>query len=137
MSQENLEIVERVIRAVTARPKPDYETLNELVASDHVLVPAGAEVGIEEEAHGATGYRVWRDNLTASFSDIRIELKGAVDLEPDKVLAVTAVSALGRTSGAEAGQRLWNVITVRQGKVVRTEAYTDSAKALHAIGLSE
>jgi hypothetical protein len=42
MSQENLEIVERGIRAATASPEPDYNTVNALYSKAHVLVPAGA-----------------------------------------------------------------------------------------------
>jgi ketosteroid isomerase-like protein len=36
-----------------------------------------------------------------------------------------------------AEQRVWNVVTVAGGKIVRTEAYIDPATALEALGLSE
>ena len=33
------------------------------------------------------------------------------------------------------GQRLWQVLTMREGKIVRIQDYTDQANALQAAGL--
>jgi ketosteroid isomerase-like protein len=128
MSQENLEMVERAIRAAIARPKPDYETMNELYAADHVLVPAG----VDQDEHGAAGFREWRENVAEDLSDVRHELNGVVDLGPDKALAVTTTFAEGKTSGVQVEQRTWNVVTIKHGRIIRTEAYTDWTKALRA-----
>jgi ketosteroid isomerase-like protein len=137
MSQQNLDLVVRAIRAAIARPKPDYATVNELYAADHVLVPSGAEIGLEEEARGAEGFREWRRKLDEFMVNAEHELRGAIDIGPDKVLAVTTSRAEGAVSGAAAEQRLWNVVTVVGGKVARTEAYADPQKALEAAGLRE
>ena len=137
MSQENVEIVTRAITAAIARPKPDYPTVNELYATDHVLVPVGAAGGIEGEGTGADGFRAWRKEIE-EFLSAELELQGAIDVGPGKVLAVITTRFEGRASGAGAEQRIWNVITVRGGQVVRTEAFTDPVKALRAAaGLSE
>lgn len=60
---------------------------------------------------------------------------GAVDVGGSKVLCVFTAQFRGPTSGAEFEQRTWAVATVRGGRVVRTEVYTDPAKALEAAGL--
>jgi ketosteroid isomerase-like protein len=137
MSEENVEIVTRGIAAAVARPEPDYSTVNELYSPDHVLVPVGADAGIEGEGTGAEGYRAWREEIQ-EFLSAEIELQGAIDVGPGKVLAVVITRFEGTTSGAASEQRIWNVVTVRGGRIVRTEAFTDPSKALRvAAGLSE
>ena len=43
----------------------------------------------------------------------------------------------GKQSGAETEQRLAGMVTVRDGKVVRTEVYRSPEEALEATGLRE
>jgi ketosteroid isomerase-like protein len=43
----------------------------------------------------------------------------------------------GSKSGASVDWRYWNVITLRRGKWLRIEWFTDRAEALEAAGLSE
>ncbi|MDQ2675878.1 MAG: hypothetical protein M3Y34_03635 [Actinomycetota bacterium] len=129
MSQENVEIVTRAIAAAIARPKPDYATLNELYSPDHVLVPVGAASGVEEEGRGAEGFRIWREGIE-EFLAPELELQGAVDIGPGKVLAVITTRFEGKASGAGAEEQIWNVVTVRDGLLVRTEAFTDPRRAL-------
>jgi ketosteroid isomerase-like protein len=135
MSQENLDIVTRAMRAASSRPEPDFATLNELYAPDHVFVPAGADM-IEEEAHGMRGFLAWREE-TQKLLGAEHDLRGSVDVGPDKVLVVTATRFRGSASGVASEQRIWNVVTVIGGKITRTEAYVDPQKALEAAGLSE
>lgn len=133
MSRETLEIVERAVRAATAQPKPDYDTVNELYAADHVLVPAGARSGLEHEAQGAAGFRAWREIVETDLGDPVHELEGVVDVGSNTVLTVTTTRFKTRRSGVAGEQRLWSVITLQQGKIVRTEAYTNPADALDAL----
>ena len=135
MSQENLDLVLRAIRAVLARPKPDFETINALVHPDHVLVPFDASTLGGAEAQGARGYKAWLEQ-TAEVLEWEAELKGAVDVGPHKVLVVTLNRNRGASSGAETEDRVWHVVTVTNGKLTRTESYLDPAKALEAAGLS-
>lgn len=136
MSQENLDLVVRAMRAVRARPEPDFETVNALYHPDHVLVPLGAHSLGEAEAHGARGFKAWLEQ-TADAVRWEAELKGAVDVGPDKVLAVTLNRFWGASSGVETEERVWNVVTVRDGKITRTDTYLDSRQALAAVGPSE
>jgi ketosteroid isomerase-like protein len=135
MSHENLEIVTSAPRAAFAWPDPDLATLNKLYAANHVLVPAGAG-GIEEEARGMEGYKAWREEV-GSVMKPTFDVKGAVDAGPDKVLAVISNRFSGRSSGVAMEQRMWLVVTVKGGRITRTQAFTDSAQALEAAGLRE
>ncbi len=135
MSQENVEIVTRAMQAALTRPEPDFATVNELYASDHVFVPAGASM-VEGEAHGAPGFRAWLSE-TRELLGAEHDLRGVVDIGPEKVLAVTTTRFKGTASGVASEQRMWNLVTVAGGKVVRTEVYPDPAKALEAAGLRE
>ena len=131
MSQENLETVERAMRAVIARPRPDYDTMNALYSEAHVFVPAGVASGLEDEGRGAEGYRAWREGLE-SVGEVEHEFVSAVDVGPETVLAVTLARLVGRVSGTPAEQRLWSVVTVQGGRITRTEAFTDPESALAA-----
>lgn len=131
MSREDLEIATRALQAAIARPQPDYATVNELYAPDHVFAPAGAESGIEEEAQGAEGFRRWRETTQQILSPEH-ELEGVVDVGGGKVLVVTTTRFKVQRTDTESEQRIWTVVTIKNGKIVRTEAYTDPARALEA-----
>jgi ketosteroid isomerase-like protein len=135
MSQENLDLVMAGVQAALARPTPDYETVNRAYAPDHVLIPLGAGV-LLEEAHGAAGFRGWLTD-TGDLLDAEHEMRGAVDLGPDKVLVVTTTRFKGAVSGVSAEQRSWAVVTVKDGKIARTELFANEADALEAVGLRE
>jgi ketosteroid isomerase-like protein len=130
-----LDIVTRAMKAALARPEPDFATLNELYAPHHVLVPAGADL-VEQEVRGARGFRTWREEVQELLGAEQ-DLRGAVDVGPEKVLAVITTRYKGRSSGLASEQRTWNVITVRGGKITRTESFIAPRKALEAAGLRE
>src|SRR4051812_29139562 len=137
MSQENLDLVTRAIRAAIRRSKPDFQTINVLFHPDHVLVSIMADkLGSEAAAVGASGYKDWLEAQEDVMS-FETELRGAIDVGPDTVIAVTTIRVRGASSGATTDQRVWSVMTVTDGKIIRTENYIDPAEALEAVGLSE
>ncbi len=136
MSEENLDLVVRAIKAALRRPKPDFETVNALYHPDHVLVPLTANTLGEGEARGAEGYKTWLQQTDDAVS-WEGELKGAVDVGPDKVLVVTQTRFQGASSGIKTEERTWSVVTVTEGKITRTDVYNDPIQALEAAGLSE
>lgn len=144
MSRENVELVTRAVRAATARPKPDFATMNALFHPDHVFVPRNTFD--TDEVRGARGYQAHlREQGQAGLSEAPAEaavsweadLEGAVDVSGDKVLCVVSARFRGSASGAELSERQWVVVTVRDGQVSRTEMYSDPAEALEAVGLRE
>ena len=55
----------------------------------------------------------------------------------DRVFLAARFHARGRASGVEVGTRLYEVFTLRDGKVLRIDEYEHRADALEAAGLSE
>jgi ketosteroid isomerase-like protein len=133
MSQENLELVTRAINASFVKPKPDTATMNELYHPEHVWVPVDVAT---TEVVGGAGYKAWLDEQ-GELMPWEGELHGAIDIEPDTVLAVSTIRWHGAASGIDLEQRVWNVMTVSDGQITRTEAFLSSADALKALGRSE
>jgi ketosteroid isomerase-like protein len=85
-----------------------------------------------------------RDHLLRAAADWietvdgwQIEIEELIDGTDGRVVVVVRVVARGRGSGAPVYQRVFSVITVRDGKVARIHDHTERAKALEAAGLSE
>jgi ketosteroid isomerase-like protein len=141
MSQDELELVTKAVRAVNARPKPDFATINELFHPDHVFVPLLSQLE-GDEYQGARGYQQFlrEGSATLGSSDAPVswdaDLEGAIDVGNHKVIVVTSTRYRGTTSGVELEQRTWVVMTVRDGRVSRSEVYNDPTEALKA-ALSE
>jgi ketosteroid isomerase-like protein len=136
MSRENVEIARRAVEAATRRPKPDFAAVNALYHPDHELVGwvAGPDQG--QTFRGAEGFRDW---LTANEEAFEFEsrLEQARALDQERVLLVMTLSIRGRQSGVAYEQRTGSVVTVREGKVVRTENYPSPEEAIQAVGLRE
>jgi hypothetical protein len=65
------------------------------------------------------------------------DFAGGVAPPPRRLLSQSTLRFRGASSEVEVDQRLWFVITVADGKIVRTEAFTDPEKAMRSIGRSE
>ena len=77
MSQQDVDLVMRVIRAAIRRPKPDFETVNALYHPDHVHVSVvAAKLGGEAETVGAAGFKAWLEDREAVLN-WEAELEGA------------------------------------------------------------
>jgi ketosteroid isomerase-like protein len=143
MSREELELVTRAMRAVSARPKPDFATMNEVFHPDHVFVPVFGQIE-GAEYHGARGsqefFREVLPSPDTKTSDAAMsgesDFEGAIDVGNHKVIAVHTGRYRGTASGVEVEQRLWTVMTVRNGRISRSEVFHDPTDALRA-ALSE
>ena len=67
----------------------------------------------------------------------QIEVEELIDGAGGRVVVIVRVVARGRESGAPVHQRVFSVITVRDGKVARIHDHTDRNQALQAAGLRE
>ncbi len=133
MSKENLGLVRAALEAAAKRPKPDYETINTLYHPEHVFVPA--VVG-KVEAKGVAGYKAWLKESEELMPWAIREFEGAVEIAPRTVLAQITMEFRGGSSEIAIDQRMWLLVMVSDGKITRTEAYVDPARALEAVGLS-
>ena len=55
------------MKAALAQPEPDFATVNEFYAPDHVFVPLAADM-LEREARGARGFQAWREETRESWA---------------------------------------------------------------------
>ena len=135
MSRENVEVVRRAAEAVFRRPKPDFETINKLFHPEHEFVSVTSAL----EGRSWRGGFGFRDFLTSFGESMEWtgEVESATELDPERVLLVAVVTTRGKSSDVGLSDRRWVVMTVREGKVVRTETYPSRGDALEAVGLRE
>jgi ketosteroid isomerase-like protein len=134
VSQENVEIVRRATQAAMRRPT-DWDTVNALYHPRHELISLTGRV----EGGPGVGDQGWRDWLE------RMDEAGQWRYEPEeirpaaggRVVLIGRVWLRGGRSGAETELALGTVVTLRNGKIVRTEVYPSANEALEAAGLKD
>jgi ketosteroid isomerase-like protein len=133
MSQENVEVVRRVVQAFSDR---DADVASSYLAPEiewEPASPAALERAVyrgRDEVAGATAelWEVW-DVFRFEESEVR-------DLG-DSVLWLGHVGLRGGGSQVELQQEFANLAELRDGKIVRGRAYLSWAEGLEAAGLSE
>ncbi len=133
MSQENVEIVRRAFerfQATRAFGDPEFHS------PDHVYRPM-AGFTESEEYRGIEGYRGFGESfLEAWADDFTINATSLGDYG-DAVIARLEFRGHARASGIEISERMFEVLWLRDGLIIRTEDFADRAQALKAVGLEE
>ena len=133
MSQENVEIAVRYFEAI------DLAGAIGALAEDVTFVFHGQSRGLAG-AETVSGKKAAIDWLTDWFSrfdpDYRMEVEESRDWG-DRVLVVTNHRAKGRASGVPISQQTTQVMTLRDGKIVRQDFFANRDEALDAAGLRE
>ena len=134
MSQENVEVVERCLRAWNRGDRDGW------------LAPIHAEAewssAIQRQVEGATHvYRGWAElrrfwDEWHALWDVDIDVSEVRDLG-DFVLVLAAFRAQGKSSGAEVEQSIGYVFEFEDGLIRRASAYLSPEEALRAAGLRE
>jgi hypothetical protein len=70
-------------------------------------------------------------------SPIRFEPERFVDVDDERVLVLVRVLATGRESGAQVEFRAAQVLTLRDGLLMRFKVSANRNEAIDAVGLSE
>jgi ketosteroid isomerase-like protein len=136
MSQENVELVRRALEAGGRRPKPDFDTVNALYHPEHVFVAAIS--GVEGRSYrGAKGFRDYLREMDEVWAEREWRFERLEAIDAERVLAVGVFSGRSQLAGVPQQWAFANVVTVRDGKVVRTENYGSVESALEALGLRE
>lgn len=132
MSQENVEVVRRVVDAVT---REDWSGLTAFISSEcelhdfdlpDVEVHYGPDGVLEWIAHWGAAWESW------SLHDLYLRPVG-----DDRVLVLWRFAAKGKGSGIELNRDDAVACTLREGKIARVEYYNDQQQALEAVGLQE
>src|SRR6478672_2745753 len=134
MSQENVEIVREIYRAVARR---DAGSAFSVYADDIVWeVSARRELVMDRVYHGHEGVRrFWRDALSA-FGEVDLDVEELIDAG-DRVVALIREREIGRTSRVPVEASHAAVWTLADGKVIRMQVFDDRQQALKAVGLAE
>jgi hypothetical protein len=132
MSQENVEVVTRVIAAINARDIDDYLAC---CTEDVVLRTPLAEItGVYEGADGIKRFLVDVDDAAPDF---RIDAERVESVGASQVLAFLQITASGRSSGIPQDAATANVYDLVEGKINRIRIFLDRHEALKAVGLAE
>jgi ketosteroid isomerase-like protein len=131
MSQDNVELVRQAEEAVLRGDRNAWLAIHD---EDFELVP------IREWPEGAVRGREAAWELSMRFIDsfevVPSEVE-RVDAGADKVLVHPRYDLRGAGSGAEVEHDYWLVATVRQGRILRVQWFTDGVEAREAAGLRE
>ena len=130
----NVEIARRAAEAASHRPRPDFETINALYHPDHEFLSALSEVE-GQSFRGASGYREWLASIGDAL-DYKWTVEELFALDQQRVLVRYHLVGHGKGSGVPFDQDLWSVVTVQDGRVVRTEVHATREQALRAAGVN-
>jgi ketosteroid isomerase-like protein len=133
MSQENVETLRRAIEAFN---RGDTDAWAAVRAPEFEYSASGAVVGIGGSYRGADGFKQFLDSFWDEFDEPKVEL-GEVIAGGAKVLAAVTFRGRGKHSGIDTSWDLWQLWTLRGGRAVRGQAFTDKEAALEAAGLWE
>ena len=125
MSQENVEIVRRFL------------VIDDLDEALRYADPGVVWNPVEEStAQGHDAVRASTARWKSEWDDCELIPEEMVDMG-DRVVATVRYRVRGRASGIEVEARCYDVFTLRDGKIVRMDQFTDQSDALEAVGLSK
>jgi ketosteroid isomerase-like protein len=135
MSRENVEIVRRAFEAVLHQPNPDWDVIRVLYHPDHELVSIvdQLEGGVAE---GGRGYRDWRASIDETWEPWEAKIEQVRSIDRDRVLVDCAFTGTSKLGGVPVEEATTTIVTVREGKIGRSEVFVSREAALEAAGLS-
>jgi ketosteroid isomerase-like protein len=133
MSQENPEVVQAMIEGFNrdgALPEELFDPQVDLFNIRESPLPG--------PYHGYDGLRKWRDGVFEVIEDGRFEISELRNLdEADIVIYRVRLLGRARHTGLEIDIEWSNVNWLRDGRIYRSESFTNHSDALKAAGLSE
>jgi ketosteroid isomerase-like protein len=128
MTQEN---VERARRGFEAYLTGDFDEALANLDPDVVYQQAGPEPAVR----GRDAVRAAWERWEAEWDEMEMTSEEIIDAG-DHLIQAIFFRGRGRGSGVEVEGRFFQVYTVKDGKTVRWEEFSDRAQALEAAGLS-
>jgi len=133
MSEENVEILRRLyerwadgdLSPTWFDPEVEYSRIGAQTPDME-----GRWVGLDELRSAMLEY-------IAPLSEVRYEAERIIDVGGDRVLVLSRQTARGKHSGVPIDHEQGDLFTLRDGKIVRYDAYWNRADAIEAAGLSE
>ncbi len=131
MSQENIEIITRMYRAWSSG---DVDGLLDVFDPDVELRPALGLFTASTVYRGHEGIATWYAETYEPWAEMRAEPQRFVDAGEHTVVVVALYA---RVPGGEVDvhTRIGQVVTIRDGRIVRLDGYDEPEAALNAVGL--
>ena len=132
MSRENVEIVRRGYEAFD---RGDIQVILNLMDSE-IEIRVNQLLPDWEPRYGRDGFLSFLQAWLEPWETYRIEVDELIDVR-EKVLVVCREFGRRKDTGFEIEGRAYHVWTLRDGKGVRFDTYSERSEALEAAGLSE
>jgi ketosteroid isomerase-like protein len=132
MSQQNLELVRRVLGEAQHNPPALWDLLDDEVLWE----PGQLDLPDAEPAqwHGPAGVQEFFRRWIGPFDEWGYEVGEMIDAG-DTVVAHIHQWGRGKGSGAKVESQFWLVWTIRDGKLVRGAHYAERDQALESAGM--
>jgi ketosteroid isomerase-like protein len=137
MSQENVEIVKRILAANRSGPPEETREVALSLAAPEVEFRSRVMEVEGGEYFGHDGVRRAFDDMADAFRSWRNEAEAFAEVSPGGVLVDNVFHGIGKESGMEVELRSAILFIIREGRVTRCLSYSTRAEALEAAGLSE
>lgn len=136
MSLQNVEVVRAAIEAVNKRDPDAF-----LACLDPEVVWDDSEgfAGLRGVYRGPAEVRDWFEAaLVEPWDSLHMALEEITEAsDGQRVCVGGSISGRGRASGAKADIRVWQILWLRGGKIVRRQLYWTRDESLEALGLRE
>ena len=135
MSQENVEIATRWYEAATSKQR-----LLAAMPRTMALCHPQVEWTVPEDGttyRGREGVSQRLKEWLESFDDYRYEVQRIIDCGGNEVLVEATEVGRGASSGAEVRSTNYELLTIRDGMIVRIREFYDTGDAFEAAGLRE
>ena len=127
---ENADIVRMALEAWNRR---DLEEMAKHVHPDLEWIEHHQMIG-DADYRGPSAIGDVTNVLEEGFEDYRAEVVEVVEIDAQRLVAVLRESGRGVASGASFSTQFGYVVTMRDGKAARIEAYRDPREAFEAVG---
>ena len=135
MSQENVEIAARFYEPTTSK-----EELLAAMPRTMALCHPEVEWTVPEDGTtylGRQGVRRRLEEWLESFAEYRYDVQRIIDCGGDEVLVEAAEVGRGAMSGAKVRSTNYELLTIRDGMIVRIREFYNAGDAFEAAGLRE
>ena len=130
-----MEIVRRAWEAATSKP-PNWSVVGALYHPDHVLVSDWG--GVNNTVYrGASGFQASLAEQDDTWDEWRHELRDVIDAGGDSVVVEARLVARGKHSAIPVDESFGVLVTLDEGRIIRTRAFLSVPAALEAAGLRE
>jgi uncharacterized protein len=131
MAEGDLEVLRRAFERWNAGDHSiDYDTIDPDV---ELYSPLASTRGGPYRGHD--GYMQWLADIDEQFDRWELRVEEWIELGDDRVLGLGVIHARGRGSGAELDQPVGWLFSLRDGKLIRYDAFYDHDEARRAAGL--